>query len=151
MTRRGVTQAAGCHPAILSKRFQTWSLGRPLCILNTYHSLYARLCARPQDTSMIMGPTVQREVMVSHTPALDCWISRTFCSILDTTSQVTDRRYTIREGGRGSRTNRIILEACPHSIQEPHGLRQIPGGLQLNRMNKHFSLPVFPGRGSSCS
>lgn len=91
MTRRGVTQAAGCHPATLSKRFQTWSLGRPLCILNTYHSLYARLCARPQDTSMIMGPTVQREVMVSHTPALDCWISRTFCSILDTTSQVTDR------------------------------------------------------------
>lgn len=29
--------------------------------------------------------------MVSPTPALDYWMSRTFCSVLDTTCQVTDK------------------------------------------------------------
>lgn len=38
-----------------------------------------------------MGPTAQREVTVSPTPALDYWVSRTFCSILGTTWQATDK------------------------------------------------------------
>jgi hypothetical protein len=73
-----------------------------------------------------MGPTVQREGMVSPTPALVCWISRTFCSILDTTCQVTDKRMPSgRENEGHNETWRLVhtVDGClTISWQIPQGL-----------------------------
>lgn len=84
--------------------------------------------------------------MVSNTPALDYWISRTFCSILDTTCQVTDKSMPSGREDEGQDETRRLAHAADRRLMVSW---QTPEGLP--RMDTSFSLPAFQDRGSSCS